>query len=329
MVVIGLVALLFGMGAGMLSTLNPGQRAAVGLAQNALRAAHNNAIARQAGARVRIDATANTLQAVGMSVVGTWQFETLGLEGSSGIDGVARGGRLIEDGFLGKALSFVGEPAGSHAEIPVQLDPGFDLRDGFRIECALSLEEDKGEQGGRVLRIGETAGLECRPGGVLRAWFRPQAEQGAVALGSSGVERSGGGMVAVDSKPGAWRTGRWFRVVASYDRRFLRLEVDGVEIAREPEDAAVSKVQAPITLADERSAFPGAIDALTIYAVVDSALTRLPKGVVFGRGTPAEIVFAPGGALDREVHAGPVSFTLEFDDGAPRRVTVNMYGTVE
>lgn len=318
-VVMGLLAMLFGLGIGMLTSLNPGKRAALGLVQNIIRSAHNNAIARSAPARVQLDPKEGTLHATGMDVLGTWQFETLGIEGSSGFDGVCMGGRLIDDGFLGKALSFAGTSAGSHAEIPLQENPAFDLREGFLIQCALQLENSRG---GRFLDFGSVISLECKSNGSLRASFRPEV------LSASGVA-SGGGIVAVESAAGICQAGPWMRVELNYDRRWLRLLFNGVEVARAAADDPVWSLQGPLVIGDMRTPFPGAIDALSILAAVDSTLAALPKSVNFAADVPREINFSADGALDRELHSGPLSIGLEYEDGSKARVKVNVYGTVE
>ncbi len=318
-VVMGLLALLLGMGIGMLGSLNPGKRAALGLVQNLVRSARNNAIARSAPASVRLDPATGSITAAGMEVLGTWQFETLGLEGSSGDHGTSRGGTLLDQGYLGKALSFLGAGAGAHAEIPLQENPVFDLREGFMLECALLVEHSRG---GRVLDLGTAAGLECRSDGSLRAWFRPEITS------TSGVV-SAGGLVAADSAPGAWRPGTWMRVEVSYNRRILRLSLDGIELARATADSPVLKLQGPLVIGDPRTPFPGSIDALSISAVVDSATARLPSTVIFAANVPREISFSADGALDRELYNAPVTIGLEYEDGTKARVIVNVYGTVE
>jgi hypothetical protein len=63
--------------------------------------------------------------------------------------------------------------------------------------------------------------------------------------------------------------------------------------------------------------------------VTDSTSVKLPKSVSFAAGAPREIVFSADGALDREVHAGPLTLELEYEDGSKGRVLVNVYGTVE
>jgi prepilin-type N-terminal cleavage/methylation domain-containing protein len=317
--VMGIMALLFGMGIGMLSTLDPGKRAALGLVQNVVRAARNNAIARAAPARVRLDVAERTLTSNGMDVLGTWQFESMDLAGSSGIDGVTRGGHLLEHGYLGHALSFSGGGSGAHAQIHVQQDPGFTLREGFMIQCAVLFT---GSTGARVLDIGSVAGLETRPDGSLRAWFKPEL------ISTSGVV-SGGGIQAVDSPAGLLAPNRWTRIAVTYDRRLLKLLVDGVEVGRSASEDFVWSLQGPLLIGDPRIPFQGAIDALTILGVVDSDVISLPKGVNFASTAPRQIVFSEDGALDRELYRGPLDIGLEYEDGSKGVVRINVYGTVE
>lgn len=317
--VMGVMGVLFGLGVGLLGNLAPEKRAALGLVQSVVRSARNNAVARAAPALVRLDLAGGKLAAAGLDVLGTWQFETLEARGSNGVDGIVRGGVLIERGFLGNALSFAGAPSGSFAEIPLHENSGFDLREGFQLRCAIELD---GTQPTRVLDLGGAVGLECRSGGALRGWFRPEV------LAASGL-RSAGGPIAVDSAAGAWDPGRWMRVELAYDRRFLRLFVDGVEIARTEADAPVWQLEGPLVIGDRRAPLSGAIDALSIAAVVDSAEAALPKGVTLAANSPRTIAFSADGALDREQHAGPVTIELEYEDGSRARVLVNVYGTVE
>ena len=135
--------------------------------------------------------------------------------------------------------------------------------------------------------------------------------------------------MAVDSAPGVWRAGYWMRIEVSYDRRLLRLALDGVEVARAPANDPVWKLEAPLLIGDPRAPFPGAIDALSIYAVVDSGKAVLPRTVSFAPDVPREIVFSADGALDRELFSAPLSIGLEYEDGSKARVLVNVYGTVE
>jgi prepilin-type N-terminal cleavage/methylation domain-containing protein len=144
LMVIALIAIIFGSGLGMFAGLNPARRATVGLVQNTLRSAHNSSVARQAPARVRFDLASkrkdpdaklqpDTMTAAGMRVIGTWHFEDDQLRGAFGLDGVNLGGYLVDDGFQGKALSFNGAAPESRIEIGVHQDPAYDFRYGFDI----------------------------------------------------------------------------------------------------------------------------------------------------------------------------------------------------
>jgi prepilin-type N-terminal cleavage/methylation domain-containing protein len=317
--VMGLVAVLLGTGVGMLSSLNLGRRAAVGLVQNVIRSARNSAVARSAPARVRIDTAENTILAQGTQVIGTWHFESDAISGGLGLDGVSAGAAIIEDGYIGRAVSFAGARKGAVVEIRIQDDPGFDLREGFTLDCALRLDAP---DGGRALNVGGVLGLETNSRGQLRAWMKP------AVLDKSG-EESAGGFLAIDAPGDLLRIGSWVRVRVDYDRRVFRLFVDGIEVARDDEESPVWHIEGPLVLGDPRASFAGSIDNLVISAVVDSELAQLPKGVTFHEDAPKRISFAPQGFLDREVHSAPVAFHLDYDDGTQVLVRVGLYGTVE
>lgn len=136
-IVMGIIAVLIGAGVGLIARLRVADRAAVGIVTSTLRAARNWSVAREAPARVRLDSKNHTLQAFGMSVIGTWHFEGMPVRGAYGTEGLSLGGKIVADGFTGSALSFAGEPARSRVEIPVQLDPAFDLARGFSIASPL------------------------------------------------------------------------------------------------------------------------------------------------------------------------------------------------
>jgi prepilin-type N-terminal cleavage/methylation domain-containing protein len=318
-VVMGVIALLLGAGVGLVARLKVADRAAVGVVENVIRAARNWAVAREAGARVRIDRAAGRIQAFGLSVVGTWHFEALPITGAFGQEGTLLGGELIEDGFTGRALSFVGQPSRSRVEIPAQVDPAFDLARGFSVACAVRVQ---GDEGGELLQIGDSVGLGVAQGGGVQAWIAPEV------VGEDGEPRRGG-RVSVATPAGLLRPGRWAQVELQYDRRALRLIVDGAPVARADEDARVWRLEGPLVLSPTSAPFPGAVDALVVAAVAGDEARDLPKGVTFDPATPAEIVFDAGGGLDREVHREPVRLGLEFDDGRKERIVVNLYGTVE
>lgn len=317
LLVMGLMAMLLGVGVGMLTSLDLGQRAAVGSVQNAIRAARNSALARNAPARVKIDLANSLLESESLAVIGTWHFESERLEGAFGLDGVLRGGVIIDDGFVGKALSFAGRKA--FAEVPVHQDPSFDLALGFAIDCAVRVDEDGG---GRLLRIGHSVGVDVTGAREVKAWFVPEVRDSTGAL-------TRGGKLTAESAPNALAKSRWARLHVDYDRRRLLVAIDGIEVARLEANANVWRVEDPLSLSDESSSFPGTLDNLVISAVAASDVLQLPETVRFAAGSATEISFDAGGNLDRERHTAPAKVELEYQDGVRAVVRVGIYGTVE
>jgi hypothetical protein len=324
LLVMGLLGLFMGVGVGVLSSMNLGERAALGLVQNVVRSARNSALARGAPARVRIDPTTGTISAEALEVIGTWHFEETGdqVRGAFDLDGACTGAVHVDDGFIGKALAL---PSGArvYASVPVHLDPSYDIEQGFRIECVVRLEKGGG---GRVLRLGETVGIDVSDGGALKAWFVPKL------LDTNGKYVKGG-LIAANAPTGSVVPGRWTRVAIEYDRRRFTIALDGLAI--EPEDGFVEEV-APVWIVDSalvfgelQSSFVGALDCVTISAVVASETIELPGLVRFDPASPATIRFDAGGNLDREVHKDPPQLRLIYEDGRAAAVRVGMYGTVE
>ena len=318
LMVMAMLGLLLGAGVGMLATLDLGQRAAVGLLQNVIRSARNSAVARGAPARVRLDVQQGTITAEAMEVVGTWHFEDEGLVGAFGLRGANSGGVLVDDGWIGRALSFAGQ-GGSYAEFPVKSLASWDFTQGFALDCAVRIEEP-GE--GHLLDLGGSIGLEVTGALAPRGWLRPYV------LDSTGRPRRGG-KFTVEAPPGALARKGWHRVRFEYDRRVARVLVDNVEVAREGLQDPVWPLEGPLVLADPQRGFPGSLDNLVVSAVAASEVVELPGDTAFSADTPAVLRFDAGGFLDREVHSEPVEFHLEFGDGERIRVRIGMYGTVE
>lgn len=324
LLVMGLIGVLLGAGVGLIASVDVGHRAAKGMVQSVIRAARNSAVARGASSRVVIDRGARTIRADALEVVGTWHFEGGSdvVRGAFEIDGTNQGALHVDDGFTGRALAF--QPgARGRAEIPVHLYSAYDLSEGFRLEFALRLD---GQSGGRVLRIGESVGVEVSAAGAMRCWFVPRV------LDSNGSEMKGG-KASIEAQPGTFPPGVWRRVAFHYDRRGLVLEVDGVRIeppkGNEPETAAVWRLEGPLVIGDSQGGFTGSIDTLVLSAVGASESAKLPDFVEFDATTPAEIVFDAGGNLDRARHREPVRFALEQVEGRRYPITVGLYGTVE
>lgn len=316
--VMALLGLLLGTGVGMLASLDIGDRAAVGLVQNVVRSARNSAVARAAPARVRFDAEESTVTAEAMEVIGTWHFEDTRFRGAFELPLAGTAVELVDDGFIGRAADFTAARV-AWLEAPVRNLARFDLSGGFAIDCAVRWS---GESGGKLVRMGDSAGITVSSTGAVRGWFVPE-------IVDENGRRAPGGVRAVDGEPGTLKPNRWMRLRVEYDRRLLRLLVDGVEVARAAEDPPVWKIESALYVSDPQTGFGGSIDNLVISAVTASEVVELPEGVRFGPDAPAEIRFDASGHLNRELHPEPVEFGLEFEDGRRTRMRVGLYGTVE
>lgn len=322
LLVMGILGVVLGTGLGALASLNPGERTALSTVKNALRAANNSAIARSGPARVRIDREAGTLVAESQVVVGTWRFEDLNLEGAFGLNGVAVGmdePPLDDAGYQGHCLDLARAPRTARVLFPVHEDPAFDLSAGFAIEVSV-----------RPSDLAAATLLDI--GGVLLVELGPRAELAATFVAAAVTEtgeRVRGSRISLRTGSGALRLGSWNRLEVRYDRRFLVIAVDGVELARRPESANVWELQRGLTLGGGTAPFPGKVDDLVISAVAASTELTLPDGVQFGRGTPVQVQFAPGGGLDPIHHSGALLVPLEFADGRVETLRIGRYGTIE
>lgn len=319
LMVMGLAALVLGFGVGAISSIDVGGRSAVGLVQSSLRMARNWSVAQDAPARVSLNLAEGSLTAEGLAVVGTWHFEQSPPLGAFGLNGEMNGGEIVDDGFLGRALSFATGQPGANFEVAVHKDPAFNLQDGFVIQCALRPES---MQGGQIMRVGRAVSISAEGNGVLKIEFAAQRE-------SETGERKDAGKAILRTEPGALPPNRWSRLTVNYDRKFLRAFVEGVPIGELAENAHVGPVGEAMIIGGGRRVWEGAIDSLVISAVAAGELVQLPQGASFAPGAPSEIVFWPGGGLDRTVHSEPVALTIEFDDGVQVPVRVGLYGTVE
>lgn len=319
--VMGLIAVVLGAGLGAFASIDPGRKAAVGLVQNIVRTAHNTAVARRAPARVRLDPATGAIAAEALEVLGTWHFEGFDLAGGDGLDGVAVGtdDLTTEEGYLGAALDFSRAPRGGHVEVPVQDDPAFDPRLGFAVEFAL---RPLRAGAARLVALGGAVEVELEANGALNAGFRRRAEDevGRTRVGGRVTARTPAGAVPVD---------RWSRIRVGYDRRALRVYVDGVPLAATFAADEVAPLDGPLRIGGGSGTIPGLFDELVLEIVTGDRAGALPETVRFAADAPRAIEFAAGGALDPTRHTAPVTIELEFDDGAREAVRVGLYGTVE
>jgi len=321
LLVMGILAVMLGMGLGTFASLNPGERAAVGLVQNALRTAHNTAVARSAPARVSLDRASGTIVTTGVLMIGTWHFEDHQFRGVDGMDGVLVGwdDALVEKGYLGRALTFVGAPQGASWEAPVEGDPAYDIRQGFFVELSLRPDEHSSAQ---LLALGDAfiARVDSN-GGVSATLHRRELDAMSVARR--------GGAVSVETGPGLLRAGRWTVLRFQYDRRAFRILADGVQVAVTYSDVPVWDIRSALVVGGGTRPLRGAVDELVIGAFSGEERAVLPGSVLLTADSPQVVEFVAGGALDPAVHSGPVTIGLEFADGRREDILIGIYGTVE
>jgi prepilin-type N-terminal cleavage/methylation domain-containing protein len=334
LLVMAIMGVVFGLGLGAFAALDPPDSSSLGLVRSTLRAASNEALSRETEAHVRFvretdpgGVEAGSMLASKLFVAGTWNFESEALTGAFGIDGDGLALRIVDDGFIGRALSL--SQKGAEARFAVQKDPAFDPGEGFVVELCLR-PQPVGSSEGHVLNIGSSLGIDLLPDGSLRGWIAPNYAEGLVrdqrgARGSS--------FLFAESSPNSVRPGKWSRVRLEYDRRRLAIDVDGRPYERIPVDLPVRELAGPMVLSSaERQGFRGDVDKLVVSLFQFSEPIELPRGVTFTAATPREVVFGGGGGLDSAVHRGPVEIGLRFADTEGSHVTrvhVNLFGTVE
>jgi len=335
LLVMAIMGVVFGLGLGAFASLAPPDDSSLGLVRSTLRAASNQALSRETQARVVFvregDAgggEAGSLRPSQLFAAGTWQFEDLNLTGAFGIHGDGTALRIVDDGFIGRALSLASP--GAEARFDVKSDPAFDPSDGFVIELSLR-PSPTAALGGHVLNIGRVIGIDLLPDGSLRGWISPRFEDGKTR---DQVAAQGASFLFAESPAHSLAAGRWSRVRLEYDRRRLAIDVDGRPYERLPSTLAVRELAGPMVLssADDKG-FRGDVDKLVVSLFQIMEPLELPSGVTFTPGSPREVVFGGGGGLDHEVHRGPVEIGLRFlDDNEGshvNKVTVNLFGTVE
>lgn len=334
LLVMAIIGVVLGLGLGAFTALETPGRQTLGMVQSVLRAGSTQAVAHQATTRVGFDTgdpDGGRILPAEVAVVGTWHFEDESLRGAFGLYGDGVQHRLVDDGYIGKALSVA--RTGAEVRIRVQEDPAFDLADGFTLDVAL---RDNDGGGGRLLDVGRVIGLDVTPDGGLRGWIAPDhraAEQRARAAGADARDGDGARRAThlfVESEPGTVLPGRWTSARLEYDRRRLRLVADGLPCAVLESDLPLRPLAGPLTIssADDQG-FRGELDQLVVAALDQAEPIDLPDQAVFVAPTPPQVVFDAGGGLDGSVHDGPVEVRIRYVDGDERSVFVNPFGTVE
>ncbi|MEZ5976487.1 MAG: prepilin-type N-terminal cleavage/methylation domain-containing protein, partial [Planctomycetota bacterium] len=303
--VLALMGLLMGTGLGLLVGLAPAENAVRGYLEETVRLVAQSA--RQSGSRaiLRWRAGSGELQLEQMRVVGTWAFEGTGMDGALGLNAVWMGAgeaRVVPGGFQGSALDLAASPG--TWQVPLQDEPAFDWSQGFLVRCAVRPEQARS---GVLLQLGEGLVLALSERGAVAAEFRTArvADTGALDAGDR---------VRVESEAGAVGAGRWSLIEMLYDRRALRLSVDGVPQAVRPEEAPVWMGPPRLQLSDAQHPFPGLVDQLVV-SVVEPLPTRvLPAQAVWTGKGEHSLVFGPDGSLDPLYHGSAVTLTWQVPD---------------
>ncbi len=315
---VALIAVLAGVGVGVLGRKTPGRSAASDAVRSALRQAHATATLQGAPAFCRFDAQRRTILAAGYQPVGLFHFEDE--LGAFGLSLQTGSGALGGQGRLGAGITFDPVLPRPYATASTAQRSAWRLRSGFRLEAWVLPRRISGM---RVLSVGNRLQLGVDSEGAAVASVRlapPTDEEGALAR----TEQTA-------SAPGAVPAGRWTRLAAQYDGFELTVEVDGVVVARTPVSGPVDpgpdRGWGDLSISSSAAPFDGMIDEVRVWALVKGEETLLPEGFSF----PADLVvhFAGGGRLDTAHHpGGPVEVPLESVAGPDVAFTVGVYGTL-
>ncbi len=318
-VVMSILAILLGLGVGVLGRLNFAKYAALGTLRSVLRSARENAVASGLPITVVCDRADRRIYDLSLDPVGYWQFEEISEEKSSGAFGLSA--RTVHAtvepvGRFGAGL--VCTQPRAHAVA----DPGPLASWSFSAGCAVE---------GDVFPDREQTSVLFRRGDQIRIVLQADGSLDAtIALVESELPgaRSAGSLVAT-TPPGAAPPGRWTRVGVVYDRHALTILADGVPQAAVDGTWPVAPSAEPFEMGDAKGAFHGRLDSVKVSAVVSQAGTPLPKDVEFAFTAPrVEVRFASDGRLDPAFHRGSLAVGLLFGGTVRREVLIGPYGTV-
>lgn len=326
LMVMTIVGIVFGLGLGAVSTMDPGRGADTDLVRGALRSARASAVAERhpAALEVLIDPETQrpSLRVRRMRTLGTWHFERPDGRGTSGLNAEPiKGARQVDDGYLGRALGLFGRARDARAEIALHTLSRFDVRDGFSFDLFVRRE---GDAGGTILRLGRNepiCGLEATDRGGLLAWVAPLYED------SSGREVPGG-REDLRLPEGSVVAGRWTRLTFMYDGAHLRLLVDGFLAGAVACRGPLHRLEEPLVLGGEPAPFPGTLDNLVMRGVDVSDPLPLSESAVWPEDVPRVIQFDADGSLDPLVHPGG-AFEIVLASEPDEPVTIGRLGVVQ
>lgn len=300
-----------GIGVGAFKKINFGRELAVAQVKDALRSARLFALEQSATARVDVDDKSRRVVASGFVSTGNWHFEDeRGWPTPADLDGDAE---FAPGGAIGRCLAL---PPDVAAYASLGTSPSFDAADGLLVEAFVRVIEP-----GTVVAKGAAfrlaVGSELRPFATVRL-----TEIADAATGDDKLMLEGDEPIELD---------RWTRLAFSYDGIYLRLLVDGREVAARKSEARVAPrpdPEAPITAGARQNGVRGFVDEVRIASVLVDSPPPLPDGVAFRSGQ--SVFFDGRGRLDPARHREPVRITLTFDEGTRTRdVVVGLLGEIQ
>lgn len=315
----GILGVVFGAGIGILASLDLTSGQSAGLARSALSAAANAAMRAGAPARLVVGDDLRSLYVVAPRTLGTWHFERDDGAGGRGLLAANFGALPIDDGHLGRALSFRDARDDAYVELSLGTGAGFDPSEGFALHLALRLE---GARPGRVFDLAAIAGLDVLQDGALRGWMRPLRID---ALG----RRVAGARRDVEASAQTLQIGRWTRVALTYDRVELRLVVDDFPVGIVAEDAPVAPPEGRLALGGPPRPFAGSVDSVIVLQAEQGEPLMLPETLRWPAAGPRSVRFEADGALDRSRHPQGLEVVLEGEGSARATVRVTAYGAVQ
>jgi prepilin-type N-terminal cleavage/methylation domain-containing protein len=338
LIVLGIVAVLFGMGAGVFISLTESGRrkAAQEEVINLFRKASNAAVGEQRSAVV-IEDGGSRLRGMIQRTVGTWHCEDLQEGTTTGAgrqDGAVTMGELEPNGKIGQAIRL------RNGWIDCGRYPGYDATDGVGASLWVRPESRSPMA---LLEKGRSWKLWIEPGGrslVARAFVR-------VGRGESSEQ-----LVELVGEKAPVPLGRWTEVSFTFDRTLALLFVNGIEVDRyeagqgedvgaaedgEDETAVgeekpkpmvqtrriVPDRQAPLTIGSDLDPIDGFVDDVRVTGILSGDVVELPEGMIL-EGETTMIRFR-NGWLDQSSHAGPVDLRFRVGNRV-RRIRIGMNG---
>jgi prepilin-type N-terminal cleavage/methylation domain-containing protein len=340
LVVCSLLAIIMGLGAAFLGSLNRvmAVQAEKGRIDALVRQAHNSASLEHARAWVILDPDANTVQVKAMTVVGLWHFEDEDLTGYPQSQDISLGSAQLSNpaivsGKIGRCLVFDGK--GSGADLGT--NHLFESKYGITVEAWVFPEAEATStlfalgRGFKLTLSGEfLEGNILGVGGVDNSWGAKKSHSKKNQLTVPVPER------------------RWSHIALSFDGNRVELRVNGALAGAYPPIEKKKKKSKKSRQTTEEEAlhfqadpdshlivgrnFKGMIDEVRVSAVVHTEVHSLDANVAIDPKKTTHLVvhFAPGGWLDEWFHAENVRIVLtsRTDPNKGELLEISRLGTI-